>query len=149
MAAPGEHLKERPCLGDISRFAELAAADGVQLDYGVVTDVFMSFNCLQQATSFLLDVLKGNKPEEGALQTRLLEMNLMAAPQVADAIMGNDMFTHYDKSKIGTLCERAGLAQRAMGAAISSREVEREAVNGAPPSPTSEGQRGRKPRAPP
>ena len=29
-------------------------------------------------------VLKGNKAEEGALQTKLLEMNLMAAPQVAD-----------------------------------------------------------------
>ena len=68
---------------------KLAAAPEVALDYNVVTDVFMQHNCLQQATSFLLDVLKGNKEEEGPLQTRLLEMNLMAAPQVADAIMGN------------------------------------------------------------
>ena len=74
----------------------------------------MSHNCLQQATSFLLDVLKGNKEEEAALQTKLLEMNLMAAPQVADAIMANDMFTHYDKPRIAMLCERAGLVQRAM-----------------------------------
>jgi hypothetical protein len=35
----------------------------------------------QEATSFLLDVLKKNKPEEGYLQTRLLEINLMAYPQ--------------------------------------------------------------------
>merc|ERR1719506_2577316 len=48
------------------------------------------------------------------LQTRLLEMNLMAAPQVADAIMANEMFTHYDKARIGMLCEKAGLVQRAM-----------------------------------
>merc|ERR1719199_1054147 len=93
---------------------KLAAADGVSLDYGVVADVFMQHNCLQQATSFLLDVLKGDKPEEGPLQTRLLEMNLMAAPQVADAIMANEMFHHYDKARIGMLCEKAGLVQRAM-----------------------------------
>ena len=93
---------------------KLASAEGVTLDYNVVTDVFMQHNCLQQATSFLLDVLKGNKEEEGPLQTRLLEMNLMAAPQVADAIMANDMFTQYDKPRIGMLCEKAGLMQRAI-----------------------------------
>ena len=31
---------------------------------------------LQQATSLLIDVLKGNKEEEDPLQNRLLEMNL-------------------------------------------------------------------------
>ena len=38
---------------------------------------------VQQCTSFLLDALKNNRPGEGALQTRLLEMNLMTAPQVS------------------------------------------------------------------
>ena len=71
----------------------------------------MQHNCLEQATSFLLDVLKGNKEEEGPLQTRLLEMNLMAMPQVADAIMANDMFSQYDKPRIAMLCEKAGLMQ--------------------------------------
>ena len=46
---------------------------------------------VQQCTAFLLDALKNNRPSEGPLQTRLLEMNLMAAPQVADAIMGNQV----------------------------------------------------------
>jgi clathrin heavy chain len=67
---------------------------------------------IQQATAFLLDALKENKPEQGHLQTRLLEMNLLKAPQVADAILGNDMFSHYDKPKIAQLCENAGLYQR-------------------------------------
>ena len=93
---------------------KLAAAEGVTIDFAVVADVFMQHNCLQQCTSFLLDVLKGNKPEEAALQTRLLEMNLMAAPQVADAIMANEMFSHYDKPRIAMLCEKAGLVQRAL-----------------------------------
>lgn len=37
---------------------------------------------VQQCTAFLLDALKNNRPSEGPLQTRLLEMNLMSAPQV-------------------------------------------------------------------
>ena len=72
----------------------------------------MSQNMIQQATSFLLDALKENKPEQGPLQTRLLEMNLVNAPQVADAILGNEMFSHYDRPRIANLCEKAGLMQR-------------------------------------
>jgi clathrin heavy chain len=33
---------------------------------------------------------------------------------VADAILGNEMFTHYDKAHIGRLCEQSGLPQRAL-----------------------------------
>jgi len=75
----------------------------------------MSQNMIQPATSFLLDALKDNKPEQGHLQTRLLEMNLIHAPQVADAIFGNDMFSHYDRPRIANLCEKAGLLQRVSG----------------------------------
>jgi len=41
---------------------------------------------IQPCTAFLLDALKNNRPAEGPLQTRLLEMNLMYAPQVCLAI---------------------------------------------------------------
>ncbi len=80
--------------------------------FAQIVDVFMESNMVQQCTSFLLDALKNNRPSEGHLQTRLLEMNLMSAPQVADAILGNQMFTHYDRAHIGQLCEKAGLLQR-------------------------------------
>lgn len=80
--------------------------------YIQVVDIFMSQNMIQPATSFLLDALKENRPEQGHLQTRLLEMNLVHAPQVADAILGNEMFTHYDRPRIANLCEKAGLLQR-------------------------------------
>jgi hypothetical protein len=46
----------------------------------------MEQNMVQQCTAFLLDALKNNRPSEGPLQTRLLEMNLMAAPQVNKSI---------------------------------------------------------------
>ena len=80
--------------------------------FSKVVDIFMSQNMIQPATSFLLDALKENKPEQGPLQTRLLEMNLIHAPQVADAILGNEMFTYYDRRRIANLCEKAGLLQR-------------------------------------
>ncbi|KAL4062457.1 hypothetical protein V8B97DRAFT_1869752 [Scleroderma yunnanense] len=87
---------------------------GPLVDVERVVDIFMSQNMIQPATSFLLDALKDNKPEHGHLQTRLLEMNLVHAPQVADAILGNEMFTHYDRPRIANLCEKAGLLQRAL-----------------------------------
>jgi hypothetical protein len=47
-----------------------------------IVDVFMESSMVQQCTSFLLDALKNNRPCDAPLQTRLLEMNLMSAPQV-------------------------------------------------------------------
>lgn len=38
----------------------------------------------------------------------------MNAPQVADAILGNEMFSYFDKEKIAKLCENAGLVARAL-----------------------------------
>jgi len=71
------------------QFAQLLVAESEPLaDVNQVVDVFMEYNLVQQCTSFLLDALKNNRESEGYLQTRLLEMNLMSAPQVADAILG-------------------------------------------------------------
>jgi clathrin heavy chain len=97
--------------------AEFATAlanepSGSLVDIDRVVDVFMSQNMIQQATAFLLDALKENRPDQGHLQTRLMEMNLMNAPQVADAILGNNMFSYYDKARVAKLCENAGLYQR-------------------------------------
>ena len=41
-------------------------------------------------------------------------MNLVLAPQVADAILGNHMSSHYDRPRIVSLYERASLLQRAL-----------------------------------
>ncbi len=80
---------------------------GPLVDLNAVVDLLMSRNLVQETTSLLLDVLKGNKPEEGHLQTRLLEINLDArTPQVADAIMGNAMFTYYNRQRIAHRCAR-------------------------------------------
>lgn len=85
-----------------------------QLDLEKVVDLFFSQNHIQQGTSLLLDALKGDTPDQGHLQTRVLEVNLLHAPQVADAILGNNIFSHYDKPTIASLAEKAGLFQRAL-----------------------------------
>lgn len=87
---------------------------GPLVDIDRVVDIFQSQGMIQQATAFLLDVLSANKPEQAHLQTKLLEMNLLNAPQVADAILGNEMFSHYDKPRIAQMCESAGLLTRAL-----------------------------------
>ena len=92
----------------------LAHEDPDLIDIDRAVDVFQSQGMVQQATAFLLDVLAANKPEQGHLQTRLLEMNLLNAPQVADAILSSEMFSYYDKPRIAQLCENAGLMTRAL-----------------------------------
>lgn len=84
------------------------------IDIEKIADIFFNQNFIQQGTSFLLDALKNDTPDQGHLQTRVLEVNLLHAPQVADAIMGNNIFNHYDKPTIASLSEKAGLYQRAL-----------------------------------
>ena len=102
--------------------------NGPLVDVERVVDVFQSQNLYQQATAFLLDALKANQPEQGHLQTRLLEMNLINAPQVADAILGNEMFTHYDRARIAQLCENAQLYQRALENSDDPASIKRNIV---------------------
>ena len=112
------------------QFAQLLVNDAEPLaDLNQTVDVFMEYNLVPQCTSFLLDALKNNRETEGHLQTRLLEMNLMGAPQVADAILGNQMFTHYDRAHIAQLCEKAGLLQRALEHYTDLYDIKRAVVH--------------------
>lgn len=104
-----------------------ATKDSINLDQMV--DVFLSRNLVQQATAFLLDALSEDKPEHAHLETRLLETNLLNAPQVADAILGNQLFHHYDRARIASLCEKAGLIQRALENYDDPKDVKRVIVN--------------------
>ncbi len=109
---------------------QLVTAEGGPLvDLNSVVDLLMSRNLVQETTSLLLDVLKGNKPEEGHLQTRLLEINIAQAPQVAEAIMGNAMFTHYNRQRIAQMCEKAGMFQRALEHYTELSDIKRVIMN--------------------
>jgi len=109
--------------------ASLVNAQPPLINVNVVVDTFMKRGMIQQTTSLLLDVLKGNKPEEAALQTKLLEINLINAPPVADAILANEMFTHYDRLRVAQLCEKAGLFQRALEHYTDINDIKRVMTN--------------------
>uniref|UniRef100_T1J2J6 Clathrin heavy chain n=1 Tax=Strigamia maritima TaxID=126957 RepID=T1J2J6_STRMM len=112
------------------QFAQMLVQDDEPLaDINQIVDIFMEHNLVQQCTAFLLDALKNNRPSEGPLQTRLLEMNLISAPQVADAILGNQMFTHYDRAHVAQLCEKAGLLQRALEHYTDLYDIKRAVVH--------------------
>lgn len=113
-----------------TQFAQMLVAEDEHLaDINQIVDVFMEQNLVQPCTSFLLEALKRNHPDDGPLQTRILEMNLAAAPQVADAILGNQMFTHYDRPHIASLCEKAGLLQRALEHYTDLYDIKRAVVH--------------------
>ncbi|GAV54607.1 hypothetical protein ZYGR_0AN00750 [Zygosaccharomyces rouxii] len=96
-----------------------------QLEIEKIADLFFSQHHVQQGTSLLLDALKGDTPNQGHLQTRVLEVNLLHAPQVADAILGNNIFSHYDKPIIASLSEKAGLYQRALENYTDIKDIKR------------------------
>ena len=49
--------------------------------------------------------------------------------QVADAILGNQMFTHYDRAHIAQLCEKAALLQRALEHYTDLYDIKRAVVH--------------------
>jgi len=95
------------------------------IDLDSVVKVFMESNRLQETTSILLDALKNNEPSQAHLQTQLLVMNLQQAPKVAEAILQMNLFTHYDKATVGTLCEKAGLMQYALDHYTDMADIKR------------------------
>lgn len=113
------------------RFAQqlVQAEGGPLLDINQVVNAFTAYNMIQETTSLLLDYLKPNREEDGALQTKLLEINLLQAPQVADAILSNNMFTHYDRTRVAQLCEKAGLFQRALEHYDKIADIRRVVLN--------------------
>jgi clathrin heavy chain len=63
------------------------------------------------------------------LQTKIIEINLLFKPEVADAILGSGQFSHYDRPRIAQLCEKAGLYMRAMQHYTDLADIRRVMAN--------------------
>mmetsp|Transcript_22621 Transcript_22621/g.70241 ORF Transcript_22621/g.70241 Transcript_22621/m.70241 type:complete len:1205 (+) Transcript_22621:68-3682(+) len=108
---------------------KLAAEDPPPVDVNTMTDLFLQRNMIREATSFLLDVLKPDREDQAMLQTKVLEINLVTFPNVADAILGNNMFSHYDRPRIAQLCEKAQLYMRALQHYTDLPDIKRVVIN--------------------
>lgn len=93
--------------------AKLLLANRVPVSREAVIDIFVKKNMIPQVTSLVVDVNE-NKPEDGPLQTLILELNLLHAPQAAEFIFSKQLFTQFNKKRIAELCEKAGLNFRAL-----------------------------------
>ena len=76
-----------------------------------------------------MEALKGNLPNEAHLQTKLFEINLMSSPQVAEGIFQLNLFTHFDKERIGKICESVGLYGRALQFSTNAQDAQRIMLN--------------------
>lgn len=93
--------------------AKLLLSSGVQVSREAVVDIFVKRNMIPEVTSLVIDVNQ-NKPEDGPLQTLVLELNLLHAPQAAEFIFANNIFSHFNKKRIAELAEKAQLNLRAL-----------------------------------
>lgn len=93
------------------------------VDPNDVVDMFVTAHHIQQATEFLLEILRGRDTEETSkLQTKLLEINVKHSnPAVAEKIFAGNICSYYDGMVLAPLCERAGLFQRAIECYIKAQ----------------------------
>lgn len=107
----------------------VARMPGPPVAVNVMADLFLQRNAVKEATEFLLDALSKDDPADALLQTKLLEVNLVADPQVADAILASGQLTHYDRPRIAQLCEKSGLYLRALQHYTDLADIRRVVVN--------------------
>lgn len=102
---------------------------GSLIDVNAVADLFFSRGLFQEATAVLLEYLKADRPEDSALQTKLLEVNVSQGQyQLVEGIFVNEFFHHYDKNHIAHILERAGMHQRALQHFTEPADIKRVIV---------------------
>lgn len=94
-----------------------------------VTGVFLEYSKVQECTAFLLEALKNNRPDEAHLQTRVFEINIMSAPNVAEGIFKLNLFSQYDREKVAKMCEQVGLYGRALQNYTNMNDIKRVMLN--------------------
>lgn len=94
-----------------------------------IAEMFQQFQRPKEMTAFLVDCMVQNKPEDGIWQTKVLEYNLMTAPQVAETILQMDKWNQYNRPKIASICEQKGLYQRALENYSDLKDIKRCVLN--------------------
>lgn len=94
-----------------------------------IAEIFMQASRFQEMTAFLVECMKQNRPEDGPWQTKVLEFNLSAAPQVAETILQMAIWNQYNKARIAQLCESKFLFQRALENYSDIKDIKRVVLN--------------------
>ena len=108
---------------------QICNKNNMQVPVHAVAEIFLQFNRVQELTAFLVETMRDNRPEDAALQTKVLELNLMAAPHVAETIFQMNIWTQFNKQKIALLCEQKALVQRALENYTDIKDIRRCILN--------------------
>lgn len=73
--------------------------------------------------------MRENRPEDANYQTKVLEVNIMIAPQIVESILQMRIWKLYNKPKIAALCEQKGLYQRALENYTELKDIKRVLLN--------------------
>jgi clathrin heavy chain len=99
------------------------------IDVNTIIEIFTSRKRIQELTSFLVEYLKDNRPEDSFLQTKIIELNLYESPKAAQVILESNLLSHFDKQRIAQLCERMGLLQAALENYTDINDIKRVILN--------------------
>lgn len=86
-------------------------------------------SCMLHRWDTFLNCSKGSHWRKQKYHFFELTLCFVSWVQVADAILGNQMFTHYDRAHIAQLCEKAGLLQRALEHYTDLYDIKRAVVH--------------------
>jgi clathrin heavy chain len=84
-------------------YAATHAVGGTLIEYQPLLQAYFSRGMVQSAVSVFLDLLAGNRPEDGPLQTLILEEALRRSPDTARAVLQSRSWTAYDMTRVARL----------------------------------------------
>ncbi len=95
----------------------------------VVVELFLQYHRVSELCSVMMDVLECNRPEDAALQTKLLELSASCGASLTISILQKRQLTYYDKQKVAKLCEQLGLFDYALENFTDIADIRRIIVN--------------------
>lgn len=99
------------------------------IDINTIIEIFATRKKIQELTRFMVEYLKDNRAEDSFYQTKIIELNLYENIRAAQMLIESNVLTHYDKQKIGSLCEKMGLYQCALDNYTDINDIKRIIVN--------------------
>lgn len=115
--------------GAVNLAKKLAGLTPPPIPVQALADLFFQRNLVKEGTTFLLEAMKDDRPEDGPLQTMLIEINIVTNPSMADSILKTGSLTHYDRTRIAQRCENAGLYLHALEHYTELTDIKRVIVN--------------------
>ena len=99
-----------------------------KIHWGSAVEIFRQSQHINELTAYCMDCLP-DSAEASTWQTLVLETNLKMNPTLAETIFQTKKFSHFNKTRLGPLCEQKGLYHRALENFTDLKDIKRVLVN--------------------